>query len=126
MRRLLAGVNWKAFAVLLVAGLLGVVAVLPYMMELVGSGIFGQAPAPGIPMLLVFTLALLQNGILLAVTILIGLILSERVGLRMPLIQAWTTGTRASVRQAVVLPALLAGAAVDRRNAMKKFGGGAL
>ncbi len=69
MRRLLAGVNWKAFAVLLVAGLLGVVAVLPYMMELVGSGIFGQAPAPGIPMPLVFTLALLQNGILLAVTI---------------------------------------------------------
>jgi hypothetical protein len=49
--------------------LLGVVAVLPYMMELVGSGIFGQAPAPGIPMPLVFTLALLQNGILLAVTI---------------------------------------------------------
>jgi hypothetical protein len=39
------------------------------MMELVGSGIFGQAPAPGIPMPLVFTLALLQNGILLAVTI---------------------------------------------------------
>ena len=50
MRRLLTAVNWKAFAVLLVAGLLGVVAVLPYMMELVGSGNFGQAAAPDIPM----------------------------------------------------------------------------
>jgi len=112
VRRLLAGVNWKAFAVLLVAGLLGVVAVLPYVMELVESSIFGRVAAPDLPMPLVLTLALLQNGILLAITILIGLVLSERIGLRMPLIQAWTTGTRASVAQAGVLPALLAGAAV--------------
>jgi membrane protease YdiL (CAAX protease family) len=111
VRRLLTGVNWKAFAVLLVAGLLGVVAVLPYMMELVGSGMFGQAAAP-VPLPLVVTLALLQNGILLAVVILIGLVLSESIGLRMPLVQAWTTGTRASVAQAVVLPALLTGGAV--------------
>jgi hypothetical protein len=73
VRRLLAGVNWKAFAVLLVAGLLGVVAVLPYVMALVGSSIFPQAAAPDVPMPLILTLALLQNGILLAVTILIGL-----------------------------------------------------
>lgn len=112
MRRLLAGVNWKAFAVLLVAGLLGVVAVLPYMMELLGSSIFGRVAASDLPMPLVLTLALLQNGILLAIAILMGLVLSERTGLRMPLIQAWTTGKRASVAQAVVLPALLAGAAV--------------
>jgi membrane protease YdiL (CAAX protease family) len=113
VRRLLTGVNWRAFAALLLTGLLGVVAVLPYTMELVGSGIFGQAAAADIPMPLVLTLALLQNGILLALTIFIGLVLSERVGLRMPLIGAWTTGTRASVAQAVVLlPALLAGAAV--------------
>jgi membrane protease YdiL (CAAX protease family) len=112
VKRLLAGVNWKAFAVLLIAGLLGVVGVLPYMMELVGRSIFGQEAASDVPMPLVLTLALLQNGILLAVTILIGLVLSERIGLRMPLIQAWTTGRRASVTQPVVLPALLAGAAV--------------
>jgi Type II CAAX prenyl endopeptidase Rce1-like len=112
VRRLLTGVNWKAFGVLWVAGLIGVIAVLPYIMELVGSGIFSQAAAPDMPMPLVLTLALLQNGILLAVTILIGLVLSERIGLRMPMIQAWTTGTRGPVAQAVVLPALLTGAAV--------------
>jgi membrane protease YdiL (CAAX protease family) len=109
---LLTGVNWKAFAVLLAAGLLGVVAVLPFMMELVGRSIFGQAAASDVPIPLILALALLQNGILLAVTILIGLVLSERIGLRMPLIQAWTTGRRASVAQAVVLPPLVAGAAV--------------
>jgi membrane protease YdiL (CAAX protease family) len=111
VRRLLAGVNWKAFGLLWVAGLLGVAAVLPYMMELVGRGTFGQAP-PDLPMPLVFALALLQNGILLAVIILIGLALAERTGLRMPLIQAWTTGTQAPVAKTVVLPALPAGAAV--------------
>jgi membrane protease YdiL (CAAX protease family) len=111
VRRLLTGVNWKAFALLWVAGLLGVVAVLPYVMDLVGSGIFGQTAAPDLSMPLVLTLALLQNGILLGVTILAGLVLSERLGLRMPLIRAWTTGTRASIAP-VVVPALLPGAAV--------------
>lgn len=112
MRHLLAGVNWRAFAVLFGAGLLGVVAVLPYTLEIVETSIVGQVAAPDLPMPLVLALALLQNGVLLGITILIGLVLSERVGLRMPLIQAWTTGERASVVQAVVLPALLAGAAV--------------
>ena len=45
-------------------------------------------------------------------TILIGLVLSERTGLRMPLIQAWTTGKRASAARASCQPALLTGAAV--------------
>src|SRR5688572_30403549 len=112
MRRVLTGVNWKAFAVLLASGLLGVVAVLPYMLELLESNLFGQAAETDLPMPLVLTLALLQNGILLAVVILIGLVLSDRVGLRMPLIQAWTTGKRVSAAHAVVLPGLLAGAAV--------------
>ena len=93
VRRLLAGVNWKAFAVLLVAGLLGVVAVLPYMMELVGrASLIGRLVR--LPMPLVLTLALLQNSSVLAVTIVIGLILSNRVGLRMPLIQAMELADR--------------------------------
>jgi hypothetical protein len=46
------------------------------------------------------------------VAILIGMSLSKRVGLRMPLVEASTTGTRASLRQAGVRPALLAAAAV--------------
>jgi membrane protease YdiL (CAAX protease family) len=112
VKPLLTELNWKAFVVLLVAGLLGVVAILPFMVELVGSSIFGQLAAPELSMPLVLTLALVQNGILLAVTILSGLVLSERIGLRMPLIQAWTTGKRPSAARAVVLPAILAGAAV--------------
>lgn len=109
MRRVLADVNWKAFAVLLVAGLLGVVAIFPFVMELLGRNVSPQAAASDIPLPLILALGLLQNGVLLTITILIGMVLSQRIGLRMPLIQAWTTGTRASA--GFVLPALLTGAA---------------
>jgi hypothetical protein len=108
VRLLPAGVNWKAFAVLLAAGLLGVVAVLPYAMEIVGSSI--PVP-PEMSMPTIVMLALLQNGILLAVAILVGMVLSERIGLRMPLIQALTSGTRVSNARAVMWPAVPAGAA---------------
>jgi membrane protease YdiL (CAAX protease family) len=111
MKALLARVNWKAFALLLAAGLLGVAAVLPFMVEIVQS-LPRPAEAPDMSMSTIVTLALLQNGILLAVAILVGLIVSERIGLRMPLIKAWTLGTRASDARAVVLPGLLVGAAV--------------
>jgi len=67
VRRRLADVNWKAFAVLLAAGLLGVVAVFPFALELLGSSI---PHAPDVSMPTVFAWALLQNGILLAVAIL--------------------------------------------------------
>ena len=67
MRRRLADVNWKAFAVLLAAGLLGVVAVFPFALELLGSSI---PHAPDVSMPTILGWALLQNGILLAVAIL--------------------------------------------------------
>jgi RNA polymerase sigma factor (sigma-70 family) len=59
-----------------------------------------------------FRLALIQNGILLSVAILIGMILSERIGLRMPLIRAWANAERPVNVMAVVLPGILVGAAV--------------
>jgi membrane protease YdiL (CAAX protease family) len=63
-------------------------------------------------MALVVTLALVQNGILLAIVIAVGLVLSERIGLRMPLIKAWARGRSAPNPQAVVAPGVVAGAAV--------------
>jgi len=104
-------INWKAFALLLVAGLLGVLAVLPLMLDLIGSGAFGQAPAPDIPVPLLVGLTLLQNGVLLAVVILLGMILSARIGLQMPLISAWTGGGGRQHRAPIVWPGILVGAA---------------
>jgi membrane protease YdiL (CAAX protease family) len=112
MIKVLKSVNWNVFIVLLAAGLLGVVAILPYMIDLLGSRIIGQAPVSDIPLPLVVALALLQNGILLSATILIGMNLSERVGLQMPLIRAWATGEHPPNAKAIVLTGMLVGAAV--------------
>lgn len=102
-------INWRVFALLLGAGLLGVLAVLPMMFEMLRSQAFG--PAPEIPVSLLVAASLLQNGILLAVVIAIGMILSSRVGLPMPLIPVWARGERPSNMGAVLLPGALVGAA---------------
>src|SRR5512134_3068632 len=85
-------IDRNVFFVLLVAGLLGVVAVLPYVFDLLGSLPIDQTARTDMPMTLVVALALIQNGILLAAAIAIGLVLSKRIGLRMPLISAWAGG----------------------------------
>jgi membrane protease YdiL (CAAX protease family) len=110
--RILKTINWKLFAVLFAAGLLGVLAVLPYATELLTALPIGQAAVPEIPWSLVVALALLQNGILLAVAIIIGMILSSRVGLQMPLIRAWATGAPPPELKAIVVAGVLVGAAV--------------
>jgi hypothetical protein len=104
-------INWRIFAILLVAGLLGVLAVLPFMLDLIGSRAFSQTPVPDLPVPLVVALALLQNGVLLALIIVIGMILSERIGLQMPLIRAWANGEHPPNVTAIVLPGTLVGAA---------------
>lgn len=108
---MLKRINWRIFAVLLTAGLLGVLAVLPFMLDLISSHAFAQAPAPEMPMSLVIALALLQNGVLLAVVIFFGMILSEKSGLQMPLIRAWAAGGQPPNLKNILLPGLLVGAA---------------
>lgn len=112
MIQTLKKVDWKVFAVLLGAGLLGVVAVLPYVMDLLGASMADRGSAPDLPFPLVVILTIVQNGVLLALVILIGMILSERVGLTMPLIRGWVGGQRTPNMGAVALPGIAVGAAV--------------
>ena len=105
-------VDWRVFFVLLGIGLLGIVGILPYLVDLLSSGILKNAGSPQIPLALALPLALVQNGILLSATILIGLLVSEPIGLRIPLIRAWVNRERPENPWAVVLPGILIGAAV--------------
>ena len=106
--RALKTINWKVFALLLGAGLLGVLAVLPLVFDMLRSNAFG--PAPDIPSPLLVAASLLQNGILLAVVIAFGMILSARIGLQMPLVSAWTRGERAPNVGGIVVAGVLLGA----------------
>ena len=112
MTRVLKKIRWKVFVILLVMGLLGVIAILPFAVDLVGSSIMRDAPGSKMPLALIVALALIQNGILLSVAILIGMILSQSIGLQMPLIRAWASGERPVNVKAVVLPGIVVGAVV--------------
>lgn len=99
----------KIFATLLLAGLLGVAAGMPYMADMLAVAGAGPIATADVPLPLMVALVLVQNGLLLAVVIFLGMRLSGKVGLRMPLLQAWAEGGR--TRSPVGLRAgLLAGA----------------
>jgi membrane protease YdiL (CAAX protease family) len=112
MTNLLKTLNWKAFLILFGAGLLGVVALLPYAVDLLRSSTLRDTAPPQISVVLLVLLTLLQNGVLLSATILIGMILSERVGLRMHVIRAVASGQHPVNLKAVLLPGAIVGAAV--------------
>jgi membrane protease YdiL (CAAX protease family) len=105
-------INWRVFSCLFIAALAGVLAILPMAFEMFASGAFGEPSTNVMPLPLVAALALLQNGVLLAVAIAIGLVISQRVGLQMHLIPSWVNGERARDLKAVILPGMVLGAIV--------------
>jgi len=86
--------NWRIFWTLEVAGVLAVVAVLPYVLTLLGP-MLQQHPLR-IPLAAVLPLQILQNAILIGGFVALGMWLAPKVGLGTPLLVAWTTGEPAT------------------------------
>ena len=91
------GYPWREFGVLVGAGLVGVLLVLPYQLALL--------PAPPIPLPVLVLAAFVQSAILLAVATGLGLAAARRVGLGAPFVEASLYGgdSRAALR-ALQLP----------------------
>lgn len=100
------GWNWRIFWTLEVAGVLAVVALLPYALTLQGP-ILKQYPLP-IPLAVLVPLQILQNAILIGGFVALGMWLAPKVGLGTPLLVDWTTGelTARGVLRALPLSAL--------------------
>ena len=75
-------INWKVFLMLWIAATLSVVAVLPYTLDLQSSTL-QQLDLP-IPLPLLIAIQMLQNAILFAVMIFLGMVLADQIGLGMP------------------------------------------
>jgi membrane protease YdiL (CAAX protease family) len=101
---------WGILVLLLLAAVGGVAASFPFVASLYADKL---ANAP-LPVPVIFALALLQNSILLALLIGVGLLLTAKVGLPgPPLLERWRAGE--SVRAnlwALIHPALMTGAGV--------------
>ena len=80
--------KWKLFIILLIASILGILAVLPYSLTLQG-GLPQNLP---VPFYVIVLSSVIQNAVLFAVAIFIGLTLYKKVGLGLPIIEGWLEG----------------------------------
>jgi membrane protease YdiL (CAAX protease family) len=103
------GFNWREFLLLSIAGVVGVVLMIPYSLTL-------QAPKLkelSIPLQRLILIQVVQNAIFIAIAVGVGLLLAQRTWLGAPLLEAWLSGKRIGQRlKAIVLPAVILGAMV--------------
>jgi len=100
--------SWKIFFILLGASIFGVVAVLPYSLASQGDSL-SQLNIQ-MPFWLLLTLQVLQNAVLFAVVIMIGLLAANRVGLGLPILEARLQGESVGEKvKAILLPSILLG-----------------
>lgn len=84
-------VNWRVFAVLVVATLVGYAALIPYELAFLGLSL-ADVPPIGL------AISLLLNGVIVGIAALVGLYLAGPVGLGAPVIELWVEGTTPEVR----------------------------
>jgi len=100
--------RWKIFFILLAASIAGVVAVIPYSLALQGSTL--SELDLSIPTWLLISLQILQNAVMFAVTIFIGLHAANQVGLGLPILEAKLQGESVGQKiKAFLLPSILLG-----------------
>lgn len=97
--------SWPLFWILFGAAVLGLLAVIPMSFELIG-GFLAQAQPPPIPLPLLILISAVQNLVLLALMVGLGLKLGARLGLGPQLTAAWLSGLR---KQANVWPTVRSG-----------------
>jgi hypothetical protein len=100
--------NWKIFFILLAASIFGVVAVIPYSLALQGNTL-NQSKLP-MPLWMLIPLQVIQNGVIFAIIIGIGLWAANRTGLGLPILEAKLAGEPVSKRiKPLLLPSILLG-----------------
>ena len=95
-------INWKVFFVLWIAGVVSVIAVLPYSLSL-QTNVLQNLELP-IPLPVIIALQVVQNAILFAIAIFGGLFFAGRVGLETPILDSITRGESVSGRVRAILP----------------------
>ncbi len=82
--------NRKLFLILWMASIFGVIAILPYVFTLQG-GVPGNSP---VPLYMLIAGQIIQNAVIFAITIFIGLKLAKKVGFGLPILEGWLEGRK--------------------------------
>ncbi|MGZ7096518.1 MAG: CPBP family intramembrane glutamate endopeptidase, partial [Methanobacterium sp.] len=80
--------KWKLFLILLGLSIFGLLAIIPYTLTLQG-GLPQNLP---VPLYVILAAQIIQNIIIFAVAIFIGLYLYKKVDLSIPVLESWLRG----------------------------------
>ena len=94
--------NWKVFFIVWGAVIFGVIAILPYSLELQG-GILQELDLP-ISLPLLISIQIAQSAVLLGVLTALGLFFANRIGLGLPILEARLNGESVVDKLRAILP----------------------
>jgi len=94
--------NWKIFFIVWAAVVFGVVAIIPYSLEL-QSGILQDLDLP-IPLPLLITIQIAQNAVLFGILTILGLFFANRIGLGLPILEARLRNESVADKVRAILP----------------------
>jgi hypothetical protein len=98
---------WKIFWLLLLASIVGVAALLPYLIVFFQK-VLASNPLP-MPLPVLMAVQIMQSAILFAAFVSLGLVLAPRAGIEMPVLQRWFYGGAAPLPKSWARTPLLAG-----------------
>jgi membrane protease YdiL (CAAX protease family) len=94
--------NWKVFFILWIATILGVIAIIPYSLELQGSALQSLELPISLPALI--AIQIVQSVLMFGVLIAAGLFFAGRIGLGAPILEARVRGETVADKVRAILP----------------------
>lgn len=104
------GYPWKIFWLLLGVAILGVAAVLPYVIAIFGKIIAARPLSMPVPVLII--VQFMENVLVFGGIIALGLLLARKVGIELPILQRWFYGRGEPVAPGVVIVPVVCGIVV--------------
>lgn len=101
---------WRIFWLLLLASIVGVAALLPYLIAFFQK-FLSTNPLP-MPLPVLMAVQVMQNAILFAAFISLGLVLAPKAGIEMPVLQRWFYNRGAQIAKNSARTSLLAGVVI--------------
>ena len=98
--------NWKIFFIVWIAAVIGVVAIIPYTLTLQSGTLENLNLQISLPLLLVIQIA--QNAVMFGLLTALGLFFANRIGLGLPLVEAFLRGESVADRVRTFLPLSIA------------------
>jgi len=86
-------INWKLYFLLLAASIVSIVAIMPYVLTIQGDAL--KAVPMSLP--LVVLISVIQSAVLFAILLFIGLKLSQKLGLRIPILESYIAKKRVDI-----------------------------